>query len=48
MCRHNGIVAEVKQDKDIQHLQTQKDEKGDFILYHAMPNEGVIELSAAS
>ena len=40
--------VEVKQDKNVQHLQVQKDEKGDFILYRAMPNEGVIELSAAS
>ena len=48
MCLHNGIGVEVKQDKNIQHLQVQKDEKGDFILYRAMPNEGVIELSAAS
>jgi hypothetical protein len=38
----------VKQDNDVQYLQVQKDEKGNFILYRAMPNSNVIELSAAS
>jgi peptidoglycan/xylan/chitin deacetylase (PgdA/CDA1 family) len=40
--------VKVKQDNDVQYLQVQKDEKGNFILYRAMPNSNVIELSAAS
>jgi peptidoglycan/xylan/chitin deacetylase (PgdA/CDA1 family) len=35
----------VKQDDDHQQLQCQKNSKGNYILYHANPNKGVIELS---
>jgi peptidoglycan/xylan/chitin deacetylase (PgdA/CDA1 family) len=35
----------VKQDNSHQQLQSQKASKGNYILYHANPNKGVIELS---
>jgi hypothetical protein len=35
----------VKQDDDHQQLQSQEDSKGKYILYHANPNKGIIELS---
>ncbi len=35
----------VKQDNNQQQVQVQKDTKGNYILYRANPNKGVIELS---
>lgn len=40
--------VEVKQDNDTQQVRSQKDDKGNFILYRAHPNEGVIVLTQKS
>jgi len=36
--------VEVKQDDHLQQLRAKKDDKGNYILYHANPNKGDIEL----
>ncbi len=40
--------VEVKQGNDLQQLEVQKDDKGNYILYRAIPNKGIIELLPGS